>query len=158
MHEDTTVNFVFVRDAGWTSFLSLVSSATTQNVVATSSGEAEFYALAKSASRALGAVDMAADMAKVVKPRVRVDATASKAIASRRGVGRVRHLHAQVLWVQEAVARRELTILKVMGIENPADMGTKYLPQKEMLECMRRAGCRIVGGCSMLAFDIARET
>ena len=45
-------------------------------------GEAEFYALTKSASRALGAVAMAADMSKVVKPRVRVDATASKAIAS----------------------------------------------------------------------------
>ena len=83
----------------------LASSATTQNVVATSSGEAEFYALIKSASRALGAVAMAADMSKVVKPRVRVDTTASKAIASRRGVGRVRHLHTQVLWVhvQEAV-------------------------------------------------------
>ena len=49
----------------------LASSATTQNVVATSSGEAGFYALAKSTSRALGAVAMAADMAKVVKPRVR---------------------------------------------------------------------------------------
>ena len=82
---------------------------------------------------------MAADMAKVVKPRVRVDATASKAIASRRGVGRVRHLHTQVLWVQEAVARRELTIVKVTGIENPADMGTKHSAQKEMHECMRRA-------------------
>ena len=56
-------------------------------MVATSSGQAEFYALAKSALRALGAVAMAADLAKVVKPRVRVDATASKAIASRRGVG-----------------------------------------------------------------------
>ena len=53
----------------------------------TSSGEAEFYALTKSASRALGAVAMVADMSKVVKPRVRVDATASKAISSRRGVG-----------------------------------------------------------------------
>ena len=69
----------------------LASSATTQNVVATSSGEAEFYALTKSATRPLGAVAMAADMSKVVKPRVRVDATASNAIASRRGVGRVRH-------------------------------------------------------------------
>ena len=77
----------------------LASSATTQNVVATSSSEAEFYALTK-----------AADMPKVV-----VDATASKAIASKRGVGRVRHLHTQVLWVQEAVARRELTIVKVPG-------------------------------------------
>ena len=82
----------------------------------------EFYALTKSASRALGAVAKAADMSKVVKPRVRVDATASKAIASRRG--RVRHLHTQVLSVQEVVARRELIIVKVLGVENPSDMGT----------------------------------
>ena len=74
----------------------LAASATTQKVVATSSGEAEFYALTTSASRAPGAEAMAADMSKVVKPRVRVDATASKAIASRRGVERVRHLHTQV--------------------------------------------------------------
>ena len=50
--------------------------------VATSSGEAEFYALTKSASRALGAVAMAADMSKVVKPRVRVDATKARSGAS----------------------------------------------------------------------------
>ena len=94
---------------------------------------------------------MAADMANVIKPRVRVDATASKAIASRRGVGRVRHLH----WIQEAVARRGLTIAKVPEREN---LGTKHVAQREMHECMRRAGCRIVGGRSKLAFDIARET
>ena len=41
----------------------------------TRSGKAEFYALTKSASRALGVVAMTADVAKVVKPRVRVDAT-----------------------------------------------------------------------------------
>ena len=63
-----------------------------------------------------------------MKPRV--DATASKAIASRRGVGRVRHLHTKVLWVQEAVARRELAIVNAAGIENPADMGTKHLAPK----------------------------
>ena len=103
----------------------LAASTTTQNVVATRSGEAEFYAMTKSASRALGAVAIAADMAKVAKPRVCVDATASKAIGSRCGVGRVRHLHTQVLWVQEAVACRELNIVKVPGVENPADMGTE---------------------------------
>ena len=116
----------------------LAASATIQNVVATSSGEAEFYALTKSAARVLGAVAMAVDTVKVVKPRIRVDATASEAIASRRGVGRVRHLHTQVLWVQEAVARRELTIMKVLG----AEMGTKHLAQREMHECLRRAGCQ----------------
>ena len=138
--------------------LLLAESATTQKVVATSSGEAEFYALTKSASRALGAVAMAADMAQVVKPRERVDATASKAIASRRGVGRVRHLHTQVLWVQEAVARCELTIVKVPGVENPADMETKHLAQREMHECLKRAGCHITRGRSRMAFRVAQET
>ena len=86
-------------------------------------------------------------MAKVVKPRVRVDATTSKAIASRRGVERVRHHHTQVLWVQEAVTRRE-----------SADMGTKHLAQKEMHECLRRAGCHITGGRSRTAFWVAQGT
>ena len=64
----------------------------------------------------------------------------------------------QVLWVQEAVARRELTIAKVPGVENPADMGTKHLAQKEMHECLRRAGCHITGGRSQMAFRAAQET
>ena len=89
----------------------IAPSATTQNVVATSSGEAEFYALTKSASRALGAVAMAADMSTVVKPRGRHSVEG----ASRRGVGRV----TQVLWVQEAVARRELTIVESAGGRKP---------------------------------------
>ena len=72
---------------------------------------------------------MPADMEKVVKPRV--DATASKAIASRRGVERVRHLHTHVLWVREALARRELTIVIMPRVENPADMATKHLASPE---------------------------
>ena len=62
--EDPTVDFVFVLMLGGHL---LADAATTQNVVATCSGEAEFYALTKNASRALGAVAMAADMSKVVK-------------------------------------------------------------------------------------------
>ena len=97
-------------------------------------------------------------MAKVVKPRVRVDATASKAVASRHGVGRVRHLHTQVLRVQEAVARRELTIVTVPGVENPADVKRKHLAQREMHECLKRAGCKIAVGRSRLAFWVAQVT
>ena len=56
-------------------------------------------------------------------------------MASRRGGGRVRRLHSQVLWVREAVARRELTIARVPGCDNPADSGTKHLALREMHEC-----------------------
>ena len=77
-------------------------------------------------------------MAKVVKPHVRVDATASKATDSRRGVGRVRRLHTQVLWVREAGGTP-----RVDHRESAADMGTKHLAQREMHECLRRGGCHI---------------
>ena len=95
-------------------------------------------------------------MLKVVQQRVRVDATASKAIASSRGVERVRHLRTQVLWVQEAVARRELTIVKVLGVENPADTGAKHLAQRDMHECLKRAGCCITEGRSRMALRVAQ--
>ena len=46
--------------------------------------------------------------------------------------------------MQEAVARL-LTIAKVPGHENLADLGTKHLSQREMHECMRREGCHMCG-------------
>ena len=76
----------------------LVASATTQT------GKAEFLRVDQV---------VAADMSKVVKPRVRVDVRASKAIASRRRVQVASPFRTQVLWVQEAMALRELTIVIV---------------------------------------------
>ena len=69
----------------------------------------------------------------------------------------MRHLHTQVLWVQEAVARRELTIVKVLEVENPADMGTKDLAEKEMHECLRRARRHVTRGRSKMALRVAKE-
>ena len=59
----------------------------------------------------------------------------------------------QVLWVQEALPRRDLTIASVPGCENLAGLGTKHLAEKDIHECMRRAGCKIAGGLSRLAFE-----
>ncbi len=133
----------------------LSASATTQNVISTSSGESEFYALTKSASRAIGGAAMAKDLAIHFSPRVLVDATASKGIASRRGVGRVRHLHTQVLWVQEAVADRHLRVEKVPGHDNVADCGTKHLAEAAMQKCLRNASLRLAGGRSDMALRAA---
>ena len=62
------------------------------------------------------------------------------------------------MWVQEAVARRELTVVNVPGVEYPADMGTKHLAQREMHECLKRAGCDITGERPRMAFRVAQGT
>jgi len=71
----------------------LRASSTTQTVISLTSGESEFYALVKAVSMALGAEEMGKAIGAVLKTRVKYDAAAGAGIASRRGVGRVRHLH-----------------------------------------------------------------
>jgi hypothetical protein len=129
----------------------LASSSTTQTVVATSSGESEFYAAVKTASRVLGGQAMAQDLAIKLDPRVLVDSSAAKGIASRRGVGKVRHLHVSTLWLQEAVQNRRLRLEKTKGTENVADLGTKYLAATQLESCMKLAGMRILTGRSSKA-------
>ena len=127
------------------------ASSTTQNVVSLSSGEAEYYGLVKTASRAMGLQALMRDFNKEVTINIYVDSTACKGIASRRGVGRIRHLHVQVLWIQDAVQAGKVRILKVDGSKNPSDMGTKHLAIRPLTSCMEKCGLRLDKGSSAIA-------
>ena len=61
-----------------------------------------------------------------------MDSSAAKAMASRNGVGKVRHLEVRYLWVQDALNRKRFTLKKVAGKFNPADVLTKPLAQVVM--------------------------
>ena len=61
------------------------------------------------------------------------DASAAIGIASRRGLGKVRHIEVSQLWLQQRVASGDLKVQKVDGIWNLADALTKHL-QKGPLE------------------------
>ena len=76
-----------------------------QSVIALSSGEAEFYALTKASAMAMGARALLEDLGITLKIRVLTDATTGKAIASRRGLGKVRHIATHELWIQDKVMR-----------------------------------------------------
>ena len=81
------------------------SWAKTQTVIATSSCEAEYYGLVKGISQALGLRSMLKDIGIEVKVHAKTDASAAKGIAMRRGMGKVRHIEVNQLWVQEKVAQ-----------------------------------------------------
>eukprot|EP00969_Alexandrium_andersonii_P066310 2924013-Alexandrium_andersonii.AAC.1 len=67
--------------------------STTQTVIATSSGEAEYYGMVKGASQALGIAAMMQDMGfEGMKVRLGTDSSAATGIASRKGIGKVRHI------------------------------------------------------------------
>ena len=58
---------------------------------------------------------------------VATDSSAAKSFASRRGLGRMRHVEVRWLWLQAEVAIGRVKVLKSPGDVNHADVGTKYL-------------------------------
>ena len=64
---------------------------------------------------------------------IRTDASAAKGMASRAGLGEVRHLEVSQLWLQEKVAKGLTKVRKVQGGENLADGLTKGGVDRDLL-------------------------
>ena len=103
-----------------------------QNVIALSSGEAEYYAALKGASSALGFQSMLRDLGIDTSITLYTDSSAARGIIHRAGLGKLRHLETGYLWLQSAVKAKKLQVRKVLGTENPADLLTKHLAAADM--------------------------
>ena len=58
--------------------------------------------------------------------RVKTDASVAKSLAARRGLGGIRHIEVNQLWLQEKVNNGTIEIEKVKGEINRADVLTKF--------------------------------
>ena len=105
--------------------LLLKTWSSTQNVIALPSGEAEYYGLVKGVSQGLGVKAMLAELGVAASVVVKADASAAKGIALRRGMGKVRHIEVNQLWVQDKIAKGIAKIQKIATTENPAYHLTK---------------------------------
>ena len=65
------------------------------------------------------------DLSLDVKAELVTDSSACKGLCSRRGAGRIRHIHCPALWLQHAVARRQIAITRRAGKDLAPDVGTK---------------------------------
>ena len=103
------------------------SWASTQSVIALSSGEAEYYAMVKAATMAIGVQAIACDLGITWNAPIRMhtDASAAIGIASRIGLGKVRHIDVTQLWLQEKVSEKKIELVKVNTLDNLADALTK---------------------------------
>ena len=70
--------------------------------------------------------------------KLHTDSAAAIGIASRTGLGKLRHLQVHLLWVQQHVRNKVFELLKVPGKENPADLCTKHLGQAEIGDHLHR--------------------
>ena len=79
--------------------------------------------------------DFGVDMRTPV--RVCSDASAAIGIAQRRGMGKIRHIETNQLWLQEKVACGSVEIEKISTDDNLADHLTKPLPEYRIARHMR---------------------
>ena len=102
--------------------------------MALSSGEAEYYGLVKGASMALGIESLSRDLGIIYGGtiKVRTDASAAVGIACRIGVGKVRHIEVNQLWLQEKVYEGRITLEKISTEDNLADALTKPVDGKHL--------------------------
>jgi hypothetical protein len=128
-------------------------TVSSQTVIALSSGEAEFAANVKGASVGLGVKSLMVDLGgdPTMELRVHTDSSASKGICGRRGIGKVRHLHTPLLWIQQKANGKELTVNKTDGKYNVADLGTKELGRRDMDRHLVAAGFEFAKGRHPLA-------
>ena len=99
--------------------------SSTQPSVSLSSGEAEMVGVTKAAAAALGFRSLMADLGVDWPVRIWTDSSAFIGMCTRQGIGKVRHMDAQIMWIQQRVRNNDLDLYKVAGEKNPADIFTK---------------------------------
>ena len=111
--------------------------SSTQGAIALSSAEAEFYAMIDAVIKGKWVSTVASEMGipgATGQLILGTDSSAAKSFVSRRGLGRMRHIEIRDLWLQQEVLKGNITVKKIPGIENPADLMTKFLTVDEIIE------------------------
>ena len=105
------------------------SASRSQRLIALSSAESEYHAAISCAIDGLlihAVVEFLFEGA-VAPLRVLVDNAAARSMMLRQGVGRVRHIHARLLWIQQRVQLGEIIVSPVPTATNISDLMTKSL-------------------------------
>ena len=110
--------------------------SSTQPSVTLSSGEAEYYGLVKAAGAGLGHQSLMEDLNLKLPVRAWTDSSAALGIASRSGLGKLRHLETHTLWLQEKVRTGAITVKKVRGRSTPRTYSRSiYRAERKCISC-----------------------
>ena len=105
----------------------VLSYSRTQGSPALSSAETEGYALGSGACEGLFICSVAKELSVDLKLVVHSDSTATISQHSKLGLGRMKHVELRFMFVKDLVKREKLSLCKILGTDNPADLGTKML-------------------------------
>ena len=72
--------------------------------------------------------------------RIQVDANATIGTLHRRGLGKLRHVEVEELWLQQEFSKKKISVSKIKGTDNTADIGTKAVKREVAENLMNKMG------------------
>ena len=112
--------------------------------------------MVKGTGNALGTSGVLQDLGVKLPITLYTDSSAAKGIASRRGLGKVRHIELSELWLQDQVARGKVEVRRIRGEDNFSDSLTKHSNQDRDEQTMRGTWQRIVSGRHSIMPNVAQ--
>ena len=122
-------------------------SSRTQKVISLSSCESELHAMVSTLCdgiflrRCLEFLTGA-----VIEHYLFTDSSSAKQLASRQGVGKVKHIAGKLLWIQDAVSQQQVALVQVPTLWNLSDIGTKPLGTKRLRLLLHELGVSMEEG------------
>ena len=111
-----------------------------QPLTAMSTAEAELYAANLGGQQVIGLRSLLRDVGMAARIDLEIDASAAAGIINREGLGRTRHIDVRYLWFQGKVRSGEITLHKIPGEYNTADLGTKIQNADSIQRHVKRMG------------------
>ena len=124
------------------------------SAVTVSSVEAELGGITHGASTPMGWRSVASDLGFTWSITLQTDSTAAVGICRRRGLGKIRHLAAADLWVQDRLRCKDFRLVKVLGADNVAGILTKHVNRAVLCKHMQNMGLKQIAGRADLAPQI----
>ena len=115
-----------------------------QAAVALSSGEAELTSIVKGSTETIGLKAMVEELGMGRHASfLFTDSSAANGAVHRIGVGKMKHVATNMLWIQEKCARGEIVYKKVGREANSSDMLTHHWAPADGIKHLSRMGMRI---------------
>lgn len=68
------------------------------------------------------------------------DSSSARQLATRQGVGKVKHVSSKLLWVQDAVFNKQMMLVQIPTLWNLSDIGTKPLSANRLKLLLHELG------------------
>ena len=119
-----------------------------------SSAKAELYAMVAASAEAMAVQACASDLGMGLASELYADSSADLGIAKRAGIGKVRHLRTQGLWIHQVRISGRIVYKKVLGEKNPSDLLTKYMTAELSMKHLEAINAVFVDGRAESALEI----